>query len=110
MQQDKVALKFWKAEGVLHYTCVDTGALRCAALRCAALHCAVLCRDVPPCAYGAAMFLRRMPLLLLLPPVLLCRQPCLLTRTRPVELLHSTPRPRSAVQAPRNSLACRALV
>ncbi|PRW50975.1 hypothetical protein C2E21_5537 [Chlorella sorokiniana] len=25
MQKDKVALKFWQAEGVLHYTCVDTG-------------------------------------------------------------------------------------
>lgn len=32
MQQDRVALRFWKAEGVLHYTCVDTGALRCAVL------------------------------------------------------------------------------
>ncbi|KAI7837901.1 hypothetical protein COHA_008282 [Chlorella ohadii] len=25
MQQEKVALKFWQAEGVLHYNCVDTG-------------------------------------------------------------------------------------
>ena len=40
MQQDKVALRFWKAEGVLHYTCVDTGALCCA----------VPCRAVPCCA------------------------------------------------------------
>ncbi|PRW61371.1 leucine-rich repeat containing [Chlorella sorokiniana] len=28
MQQQKVALKFWEAQGVLNYTCVDTGATK----------------------------------------------------------------------------------
>lgn len=34
MQQEKVALKFWQAEGVLNYNCVDTGEL--CAMCCAA--------------------------------------------------------------------------
>ncbi len=37
MQQEKVALKFWQAEGVLHYNCVDTGEL--CAMCCAAHAC-----------------------------------------------------------------------
>lgn len=27
MQQEKIAFKFWQAQGVLHYNCIDTGAL-----------------------------------------------------------------------------------